>query len=69
MRFTTDYSTLARILLGVGALSFLPLVEADFAQCVPGWEWVRSSTSLACRALKANPFMFPVVQFRGPKSL
>ena len=43
MKLTTDYSTLGRIVLGLGALTFLPSVEAAFAECVPGWEWVRSS--------------------------
>ena len=49
MKFTTDYSALGRILLALGALSFLPSVEAAFAECVPGWEWVRSFPSLVRR--------------------
>ena len=52
MKLTTDYSTLARIALAVGALSFLSSVEADFAVCLPGWEWVRSSPFLAPRNLE-----------------
>ena len=53
MKFTTDYSALGRILLALGALSFLPSVEAAFAKCVPGWEWVRSVPSPVCRGLEA----------------
>jgi len=56
MKFTTDYSILGRVLLGAGALSFLPFVEAEFAQCVSGWEWVRSSASLTCRGLGNQSF-------------
>lgn len=50
MKFRTDHFTLGRIVLGLGALSFLRFVEADFAQCVPGWDWVRSSASLMCHS-------------------
>jgi len=39
MRLTTDSSALLGILLGIGALQFLPSVEAAFAQCVAGWDW------------------------------
>jgi len=47
MKFTTDYhSTLGRIILGVGALSFLPSVEAAFATCVAGWNWSYNSKGL-----------------------
>ena len=40
MKFTTDYPVLARILLKISALSLLLSVEAEFAKCLEGWEWV-----------------------------
>ncbi|KAF9782585.1 hypothetical protein BJ322DRAFT_1110468 [Thelephora terrestris] len=44
--FTTNHSSLGRIVLGVGAFSLLSFVEADFAQCVSGWEWSYNSQGL-----------------------
>ena len=63
MKLTTDHSTLGRIILGVGALSFLPSVEAAFATCTAGWDWVWSYLFLA--AFDSNPSAFSVVQFQG----
>ena len=42
MKLTIDRSAIGRITLGVGALIFLPSVKAAAAQCVGGWDWVRS---------------------------
>jgi len=65
MKITTGYSTLGRIALGAGALSFLPSVEAAFAQCGAGWEWVRPPTFPAHRGFEAQSFRIPVIQFQG----
>ena len=51
MKLTTDRFSLGHIILAVGALSFLPSSQADFAKCVAGWEWVRSYQFLVCRGL------------------
>ena len=67
MKLTTDHSTLGRIILAVGALSFLPSVEAAFATCTAGWEWVRRYMFLA--VFESNPFAFSVIQFQRRKSL
>jgi len=67
MKSTIDLSTLGRIILSVGALGFLPSVEAVFATCKAGWEWVRSYLFLA--AFKSNPFAFSVIQFQRFQSL
>ena len=72
MRFTTDYSVLLGIALGIGALRLLPSADAAFAQCVAGWDWVRSSTFSLCPArprLTIDPFASPVVQFQITESL
>ena len=52
MKLTTDHSATVRIMLGIGALVFLPSVKAA-AQCIVGWEWVRSYLSLVSRGLRA----------------
>ena len=41
MKLTMDRSATGCIILGVGALVLLPSVKAA-AQCVGGWDWVRS---------------------------
>lgn len=40
MKLGIDHSATGGIILGVGALIFLPSVKAAAAQCVGGWDWV-----------------------------
>ena len=42
MKLTLDRPATGRIILGVGALVYLPFVKADVGQCIAEWEWVRS---------------------------
>lgn len=47
MKFTANRLSFAPVILGIGALNLFSFVRADFAQCMSGWEWVRSSLSIS----------------------
>lgn len=69
MKFTINHSSLGRLVLGAGALSLLSFVRADFAQCVPGWEWVRPSLFFCLCGFELSPLAFAVVQLSRPEPL
>ena len=53
MKLTIDRSATGCIILGICALIFLPSAKAQPAQCVGGWDWVRSYLYIVSRGLRA----------------